>query len=106
MELQLEYGSRSSLGISGSDDTVEPRREFARRFVEGIRKLVGNTLVDHQKKTIGLVARMPKAAGLGGNPGPLSPTITISATHRFLHENSNDSTVTRLYALLPYAKAF
>ncbi|RRT75117.1 hypothetical protein B296_00031580 [Ensete ventricosum] len=27
------------------------------------------------------------------DPGPLSPTSTISAAHRFLHDNSNDSTV-------------
>ncbi|RRT82733.1 hypothetical protein B296_00002148, partial [Ensete ventricosum] len=59
-------GPRSSLGIgSGSDDVVGSRREFARRFVEGIGKLDGNTSGDCRKKTIGLVVRMPKVAGLG-----------------------------------------
>ncbi|RWW75315.1 hypothetical protein BHE74_00016669 [Ensete ventricosum] len=67
MELQPDDGLRSSLGIGpGSDDAVEPRREFARRFAEGIEKLAGNTLGDRWKKTIGLTTRMPKAAGLGG----------------------------------------
>ncbi|RRT55848.1 hypothetical protein B296_00035551 [Ensete ventricosum] len=47
-----DNGSRSSLGIGPSlDDAVGPRREFARRFVEGIEKLTGSTSKDHQKKT-------------------------------------------------------
>ncbi|RZR98462.1 hypothetical protein BHM03_00027823 [Ensete ventricosum] len=67
MELQLDDGSRSSLGIGpGSDDAVEPHQEFTRRFAEGIGKLAGNTLGDRQKKTIGPVARMSEAARLGG----------------------------------------
>ncbi|RZS25844.1 hypothetical protein BHM03_00059110 [Ensete ventricosum] len=67
MELQPDDGLRLSLGIGpGSDDAVEPHQEFARRFAEGIGKLVGNTLGDHRKKTIGLTARMPEAVGLGG----------------------------------------
>ncbi|RZS24893.1 hypothetical protein BHM03_00058029 [Ensete ventricosum] len=46
-------GPRSSLGIGpGSDDAVEPRREFARRFAEGIGKLAGNIPGDRRKKTI------------------------------------------------------
>ncbi|RWV82277.1 hypothetical protein GW17_00056234, partial [Ensete ventricosum] len=54
MKLQLDDGPRSSLGIRpGSDDAVEPHREFARRFVEKIRKLVGNTPGDHRKNTRG-----------------------------------------------------
>ncbi|RRT61499.1 hypothetical protein B296_00035949 [Ensete ventricosum] len=68
MELQPDNGSKSSLSIGpGSDDTVGSRREFARRIIEGIRKLTGNTLGDRQKKTIGLTARMSEAAGLGGS---------------------------------------
>ncbi|RWV91396.1 hypothetical protein GW17_00046318 [Ensete ventricosum] len=68
MKLQPDDGPRSSLGIGpGSDDVVRPRREFARRFIEGIKKLAGNTLGDRQKKTIGLAARMPEAAGLSGS---------------------------------------
>ncbi|RZR92776.1 hypothetical protein BHM03_00021118 [Ensete ventricosum] len=44
-------GPRSSLGIGpGSDDAVRPRREFARRFAEGIGKLAGNTSGDCRKK--------------------------------------------------------
>ncbi|RWW42733.1 hypothetical protein BHE74_00051685 [Ensete ventricosum] len=66
MELQSNDGPRSSLSIRpGSDDAVEHRHEFARRFAEGIGKLTGNTLGDHQKKTIGLTARMSEAVGLG-----------------------------------------
>ncbi|RRT76360.1 hypothetical protein B296_00007830 [Ensete ventricosum] len=67
IELQPDDGPRSSLGIGpGSDDAMEPRQEFARRFVEGIGKLAGNTLGDRWKKTIGLATRMFKATGLGG----------------------------------------
>ncbi|RWW10725.1 hypothetical protein GW17_00025719 [Ensete ventricosum] len=59
MELQPDDGPRSSLGIGpGSDDVVGPRREFVRRFVEGIRKLAGNMLGDHQK--------IPEASRLAG----------------------------------------
>ncbi|RRT50159.1 hypothetical protein B296_00032303 [Ensete ventricosum] len=68
IELQPDDGPRSSLGIGpGSDDAVGFRREFARRFAEGIGKLAGNTPGDHRKKTIGLVARIPEVAGLGGS---------------------------------------
>ncbi|RRT79919.1 hypothetical protein B296_00006134 [Ensete ventricosum] len=41
-------------------------REFARRFAEGIRKLVGNTLGDYRKKTIRLTSRMLAVVGLAG----------------------------------------
>ncbi|RWW46023.1 hypothetical protein BHE74_00048080, partial [Ensete ventricosum] len=55
------------LGIGlGSDDAVGPRREFARRFAEGIWKLAGNTLGDRWKKTIELTVRMPEAIELSG----------------------------------------
>ncbi|RWW01350.1 hypothetical protein BHE74_00043920 [Ensete ventricosum] len=67
IELQPDKRPRSSLGIGpGSDDAVGPRREFARRFVEGIGKLTGNMLGDYQRKTIGLAAKMPEAVGLSG----------------------------------------
>ncbi|RWV86439.1 hypothetical protein GW17_00051668 [Ensete ventricosum] len=67
MELQPGNEPRSSLGIGpGSDDAVGPRREFARRFAEGIRKLVGNTPRDRRKKTERLTTRMSEAAGLAG----------------------------------------
>ncbi|RZS26315.1 hypothetical protein BHM03_00059639 [Ensete ventricosum] len=50
MELQPDNRPRSSLGIrSGSNDAMGPRREFARRFTEGIGKLAGNTLKNDQK---------------------------------------------------------
>ncbi|RWV85495.1 hypothetical protein GW17_00052710 [Ensete ventricosum] len=66
MELQPDDGPRSSLSIGpGSDDAVEPRREFVRRFAERIRKLAGNTPGDHRKKTIGLITRMLEVTGLG-----------------------------------------
>ncbi|RRT63429.1 hypothetical protein B296_00026794 [Ensete ventricosum] len=35
-------------------------------FTEGIGKLVGNTLRDHQRKTVRLATRVPEAAGLTG----------------------------------------
>ncbi|RWV87467.1 hypothetical protein GW17_00050531 [Ensete ventricosum] len=60
--LQPDDGPRSSLSIGpSSDDAVGSRWEFARRFVEGIGKLTGNTSGDRQKKIIRLVAIMPKA---------------------------------------------
>ncbi|RRT77886.1 hypothetical protein B296_00010244 [Ensete ventricosum] len=67
MKLLPNNGPRSSLGIgSGSDDAMGFRREFARRFAEGIGKLTGNTSGDHRKKTKRLTARIPNAAGLAG----------------------------------------
>ncbi|RWW63923.1 hypothetical protein BHE74_00028876, partial [Ensete ventricosum] len=48
------------------DDVVGPRWEFAKRFVEGIGKLAGNTLGNHQKKTERLATKMSEAAGLAG----------------------------------------
>ncbi|RWW52055.1 hypothetical protein BHE74_00041552 [Ensete ventricosum] len=67
LELQLEDGPRSSLGIGlGSDDALGPHREFARRFVEEIRKLAGNMPGDRWKKTKRLAVRMPKATRLAG----------------------------------------
>ncbi|RRT37463.1 hypothetical protein B296_00009465 [Ensete ventricosum] len=50
----------------GLDDAVRLRREFARRFAEGIRKLARNTPGDCRKKIVRLVARMPEAIGLAG----------------------------------------
>ncbi|RRT79605.1 hypothetical protein B296_00007956 [Ensete ventricosum] len=67
MELQPYDEPRSSLSIGpgfGRCSGISP--EFARRFVEGIRKLVGNISGDCWKKTIGLVARMLEAVGLTG----------------------------------------
>ncbi|RWV78486.1 hypothetical protein BHE74_00038296, partial [Ensete ventricosum] len=67
MELQPYDGPRSSLSIGpgfGRCSGISP--EFARRFVEGIRKLVGNMSGDCRKKTIGLAARMSEAVGLAG----------------------------------------
>ncbi|RWW04681.1 hypothetical protein GW17_00032072 [Ensete ventricosum] len=51
MKLQPDDGPRYSLGIGpSSDDAVGSRRKFARRFVEGIRKLTGNVKGDHRKE--------------------------------------------------------
>ncbi|RZS25765.1 hypothetical protein BHM03_00059028, partial [Ensete ventricosum] len=61
------------MGIgSGSDDAMRPRQEFARRFVEGIEKLVGNTPGDHRKKTGILATRMLEAARSMGATAPAS----------------------------------
>ncbi|RWV84465.1 hypothetical protein GW17_00053821 [Ensete ventricosum] len=67
MKLQPDDGPRSSLSIGpGFRRCSEISPEFARRFAEGIGKLVGNMSGDYWKKTIGLAARMSKAAGLAG----------------------------------------
>ncbi|RRT45384.1 hypothetical protein B296_00029210 [Ensete ventricosum] len=58
-----------------SDDAVGPRQEFVRRFVEGIRKLAGNTLGDCWKKTVRFIARMPEATELGGTGKSMRHTI-------------------------------
>ncbi|RWV89285.1 hypothetical protein GW17_00048568 [Ensete ventricosum] len=51
MKLQPNDGPRYTLDIGlSSDDAVGSRRKFARRFVEGIRKLAGNTKGDHWKE--------------------------------------------------------
>ncbi|RWW82738.1 hypothetical protein BHE74_00008785 [Ensete ventricosum] len=53
----------------GSDNAVGPHREFAKRFVEGNEKLIGNTLGDRQKNTKRLIVRMSEAIGLVGREG-------------------------------------
>ncbi|RWW00145.1 hypothetical protein GW17_00036908, partial [Ensete ventricosum] len=51
LELQLDNGPRSSLGIGlGSNDAVGFHREFGRRFAEGIGKLIGNMKGDNQEE--------------------------------------------------------
>ncbi|RRT34371.1 hypothetical protein B296_00025696 [Ensete ventricosum] len=46
IELQSDDGFRSSLSIRPSlDDAIGSRREFTRRFAEGIGKLAGSTLI-------------------------------------------------------------
>ncbi|RRT41370.1 hypothetical protein B296_00004512 [Ensete ventricosum] len=65
IKLQPDDRPRSSLSIGpglGRCSGISP--EFARRFAKGIEKLAGNMLGDCRKKTIGLIARMPKATGL------------------------------------------
>ncbi|RWV85773.1 hypothetical protein GW17_00052412 [Ensete ventricosum] len=66
MKLQPDNGPSSSLasGKLGRCSGISPK--FARRFVEGIGKLVGNTPGDRRKKTGRLTARMPEATGLVG----------------------------------------
>ncbi|RWW41153.1 hypothetical protein BHE74_00053373 [Ensete ventricosum] len=48
---------------------VEGSRKACREFAKGIGKLAGNMSGDYRKKTIGLAARMPEAAGLAGESG-------------------------------------
>ncbi|RRT40839.1 hypothetical protein B296_00025274 [Ensete ventricosum] len=43
--------------VGGLDDVVGARREFARRFAEGIRKLARNTPGDRRRKVVRLAAR-------------------------------------------------
>ncbi|RWV90139.1 hypothetical protein GW17_00047681, partial [Ensete ventricosum] len=63
--LQPNNGPRSSLGIGLSlDDAVGPRREFARRFAEGIGKLAGSTPGDQWKKIRWLATRMSEVTRL------------------------------------------
>ncbi|RWW04933.1 hypothetical protein GW17_00031816 [Ensete ventricosum] len=67
MKLQQDDEPISSLSIGpGFVRCSEILSEFARRFVEGIRKLTGNMSIDCQKKIIGLTARMPEAARMAG----------------------------------------
>ncbi|RZR77820.1 hypothetical protein BHM03_00003019 [Ensete ventricosum] len=81
IELQPNDGPRSSLDIGpGFDDVVRPRWEFARRFVEGIRKLTRNTLGHHRKKTIGPATRMPEAAELSGSLAGKPPVPSFRVT--------------------------
>ncbi|RWW71730.1 hypothetical protein BHE74_00020496 [Ensete ventricosum] len=68
LELQPDDGPRSNLGIGPIlNDVVGSHWEFARRFIEGIGKLAGNTLGDRQKKTGLLIARMLEAVKLVGD---------------------------------------
>ncbi|RWV96077.1 hypothetical protein GW17_00041241 [Ensete ventricosum] len=67
MELQPDDGPRSSLSIgSGFRRYSGISPKFARKFIEGIRKLAGNTPGDRWKKTIGLAARISEFVGLVG----------------------------------------
>ncbi|RWW56034.1 hypothetical protein BHE74_00037306 [Ensete ventricosum] len=67
MELQPDDGPKSSLNIGpGFGRCSGISSKFARRFIEGIGKVAGNTLKDRQKKTGRLTARMSEAAGLVG----------------------------------------
>ncbi|RRT79348.1 hypothetical protein B296_00025516 [Ensete ventricosum] len=68
MELQPNDGPRSSSGIGwvGFGRCSGISSKFARRFVEGIEKLAGNTLGDRQKKIGRLTARMSEAVRLAG----------------------------------------
>ncbi|RZS11437.1 hypothetical protein BHM03_00042768 [Ensete ventricosum] len=50
----------------GSDDIVGPHREFAKRFVEGIKKFARNTSGECRKKTVRLATRLSEVAGLVG----------------------------------------
>ncbi|RZS17516.1 hypothetical protein BHM03_00049664 [Ensete ventricosum] len=64
-------GPRSSLSIElGFGRYSGISLKFARRFVEGIGKLAGNTPGDRRKKTERLTARMAEAAGLVGAAEP------------------------------------
>ncbi|RWW01204.1 hypothetical protein GW17_00035772 [Ensete ventricosum] len=70
MELQLDDGPRSSLGIGpGSDDVVGSRR----RSLGDSPKGSGSSVGTRRKKTRRLIARMPKAAGLTGLLNSLRP---------------------------------
>ncbi|RRT58021.1 hypothetical protein B296_00010128 [Ensete ventricosum] len=91
MELSLEDkadlkraddGPRLSLSIRlGSDNVVGLRREFAKRFAEGIGKVAGNTPRDHRKKTERLTSRMPEAVGLAGMRSWFSLLVIKSCNH-------------------------
>ncbi|RWW50292.1 hypothetical protein BHE74_00043465 [Ensete ventricosum] len=51
MKLQLDNGPKYNLGIRpSSDDAMGCRWKFARRFVEGIRKLAGNAKGDRREE--------------------------------------------------------
>ncbi|RZR83880.1 hypothetical protein BHM03_00010622 [Ensete ventricosum] len=51
MKLQPDDGPRYNLGIRlSSDDVVGSHRKFARRFIEGIRKLIGNAKGDRREE--------------------------------------------------------
>ncbi|RZR75158.1 hypothetical protein BHM03_00050725 [Ensete ventricosum] len=54
MKLQPDDGPRKGLGIRpSSNDAVRSRQKFARRFVEGIGKLIGNAMGDYQEEDRG-----------------------------------------------------
>ncbi|RRT45201.1 hypothetical protein B296_00028244, partial [Ensete ventricosum] len=66
-ELQPDDGPRSSLSIEpGFERCSGISPKFARRFIEGIGKLAGNTSGDRRKKTGRLIARIPEATELVG----------------------------------------
>ncbi|RWW19514.1 hypothetical protein GW17_00016427 [Ensete ventricosum] len=51
MKLQPDDGPRYNLGIRlSSDDVVGSHRKFAKRFIEGIRKLTGNAKGDRREE--------------------------------------------------------
>ncbi|RRT83697.1 hypothetical protein B296_00016947 [Ensete ventricosum] len=65
MELQLDNEPRSSLSIGSRFGRYGGfRREFARRFVEGIGKLAGNTLGDHRGEDEKICRKYAEVTGL------------------------------------------
>ncbi|RRT59598.1 hypothetical protein B296_00011355 [Ensete ventricosum] len=73
MKLQPDDGPRSNLSIGpGFGRCSGISLKFARRFVEGIGKLVGNISGDYRQKIERLTVRMSKADGLAGYFGRLT----------------------------------
>ncbi|RRT55972.1 hypothetical protein B296_00029518, partial [Ensete ventricosum] len=73
--------------------------EFARRFIEGIGKLAGTTLGNRQKKTIGLVTRIPEAAELGGKISTGKPSYPSCTVWYRRHVSDEESPVGWLSAV-------
>ncbi|RWW47424.1 hypothetical protein BHE74_00046600, partial [Ensete ventricosum] len=68
MELQPDNGPRSSLSIkSGFGRCGGFRREFARRFTEGIGKLTGNTPGDHRGEDQKTYRKYSEGYQIGGS---------------------------------------
>ncbi|RWW26358.1 hypothetical protein BHE74_00011171 [Ensete ventricosum] len=65
-----------------------PRREFAKRFAEGIEKLAGNIPGDRRKRTIRLILGMSKAIGLAGWVASVPPQPRILSGCQWLNRLS------------------
>ncbi|RRT31755.1 hypothetical protein B296_00054375 [Ensete ventricosum] len=84
-------GQDPALASGRSDDAVGFRREFAKRFTEGIEKLIGNTLGDHQEKTRG---KYTEGYRIGGSKSLVSDGCT-TATQVFEWLTAADPPVPR-----------
>ncbi|RRT68453.1 hypothetical protein B296_00016164 [Ensete ventricosum] len=105
MELQPDNGPRSSLSIGpGFRRYNEFRREFARRFAEGIKKFAGNMSKNHQgedQKICHKYAGGYRIGGMGFAKSSLGDSPKGSGSSLGTHQEIIGEKTKRLTASMP-----